>query len=73
MTGKYLPNYYQHYDIAYSNVDWQEAGQRWSDLCDEIERVRVDGEVVLLHGGEHLEAPAALSSLYIMHKYFTCY
>lgn len=73
MSGCYIPNYYEHYDIKYFNVQWPVESHLWDDFCEDIERVREEGDTVVLHGVEHLEAPATLSALYLMKKYAMLY
>ena len=71
MTGQHLPNYYQHYEIAYANLLWGRDGEEevWEDICQDIEEVRQQGECVVLHGADNIEGPACLGSLYLMNKY----
>jgi len=52
-TSGFLPNYFEHYQIKYVQVEWRSFKtdrELGSEVVGFIERVRGEGQAVMIHG-----------------------
>ena len=68
MTHHFIPNYFQHYGITYLTLEEEVGDSNLEDVYDSfVERTQQE-QVVFIHGGESIEQPCLLASVFMMHR-----